>query len=55
MQGYRGDKPVVAAAIVVAVLVAAVLGVGALVGLVRVTPTTALEGQAARINPVPAK
>jgi hypothetical protein len=48
-------KPVVATAIVVAVLVATVLGVGALVGLVRVTPTTGLEGQAVGVNPALAK
>ncbi len=38
MQGYRGDKPVVATAIVVVVLLAVVIGVGALVGLIRVVP-----------------
>jgi len=46
MQGYRGDKPVVVAAIVAAVLVTVVLGVGALVGLIRVAPTISPEGQA---------
>ena len=55
MQGYRGDKPAVAAAIAVAVLMAAFLGVGALVGLVRLTPTISPEGQASRVNPVQAK
>ena len=55
MQGYRGDKPVVAVVIVAAVLVAVVLGVGALVGLIRVAPTISPEGQAARVNPVQPK
>jgi len=52
MQGYRGDKPVVVAAIVAAVLVTIVLGVGALVGLIRVAPSFSPEGEAARFNSV---